>query len=121
MVERRVALLRELAPGVRPRLHLHDTRNTGVANAIAGVRAGVRALDASIGGLGGCPFAPAATGNVATEDLVWTLERMGYDTGLDLDALIATAHWVAGELDVPLAGSLARAGRFPAAEHEGAR
>ncbi|MEU8639427.1 hydroxymethylglutaryl-CoA lyase [Amycolatopsis sp. NPDC048633] len=112
-VETRFAMLRERAPAVPMRVHLHDTRNTGVANAVAAVRSGVRALDASLGGIGGCPFAPDATGNVATEDLVYTLHRMGFDTGLDLDEAIEHAKWVTGRLGVPLSGGLARAGGFP--------
>ncbi len=102
-----------------PRLHLHDTRNTGVANAIAGVRAGVRSLDASLAGLGGCPFAPAAAGNVATEDLVYALGRMGFDVGVALEPAIATARWIAAELGGEPASALARAGGFPPADGDG--
>jgi hydroxymethylglutaryl-CoA lyase len=95
------------------RVHLHDTRNIGVANAVAGVRSGVRALDASLGGIGGCPFAPGTSGNVATKDIVYTLHRMGFDTGLDLGAAVEHATWVAGQLGVPLSGRLGRVGGFP--------
>jgi hydroxymethylglutaryl-CoA lyase len=112
-VETRFGILRELSPDVPMRIHLHDTRNTGVANAVAAVRSGVRALDASLGGIGGCPFAPGASGNVATEDLVYTLHRMGYDTGLDLGEAIAHAEWVTGKLGVPVSGRLAKVGGFP--------
>lgn len=112
-VETRFGMLAERAPDVPMRVHLHDTRNTAVANAVAAVRSGVQALDASLGGIGGCPFSPDATGNVATEDLVYTLHRMGFDTGLDLDESIEHAKWVTGRLGVPIAGSLARAGGFP--------
>lgn len=112
-VESRFRVLRELSPAVPMRVHLHDTRNTGVANAVAAVRGGVRALDASLGGIGGCPFAPGASGNVATEDVVYTLHRMGYDTGLDLDETIEHATWVTGRLGVPLSGRLGRVGGFP--------
>ncbi|WP_373308574.1 hydroxymethylglutaryl-CoA lyase [Amycolatopsis bartoniae] len=112
-IETRFGLLRECAPGVPMRVHLHDTRNTGVANAVAAVRSGVQALDASLGGIGGCPFAPGASGNVATEDLVYTLHRMGFDTGLDLGAAIEHARWVTGKLGVPLSGRLGRVGGFP--------
>jgi hydroxymethylglutaryl-CoA lyase len=112
-VETRFGILRALSPDVPMRIHLHDTRNTGVANAVAAVRSGVRALDASLGGIGGCPFAPGATGNVATEDLVYTLHRMGYDTGLDLDETIEHAGWVTGKLGVPVTGRLAKVGGFP--------
>ncbi|MDQ0381103.1 hydroxymethylglutaryl-CoA lyase [Amycolatopsis thermophila] len=112
-IETRFGILRELAPAVPMRVHLHDTRNTGVANAVAAVRSGVRALDASLGGIGGCPFAPGASGNVATEDVVYTLHRMGFDTGLDLGAAIEHAGWVTGQLGVPVSGRLARVGGFP--------
>ena len=112
-VETRFGILRALSPDVPMRIHLHDTRNTGVANAVAAVRSGVRSLDASLGGIGGCPFAPGATGNVATEDLVYTLHRMGYDTGLDLDETIEHAAWVTGKLGVPVTGRLAKVGGFP--------
>jgi hydroxymethylglutaryl-CoA lyase len=111
-VEERVGLVRDLSPAPL-RLHLHDTRNTAVANAVAGVRAGVTVLDAALAGIGGCPFAPAATGNVATEDLVYTLSRMGYETGIDLAAAIEAARWVAGELGIAPPGMVARAGGFP--------
>jgi hydroxymethylglutaryl-CoA lyase len=95
------------------RLHLHDTRHTGVANAVAALEAGVSTLDASIGGAGGCPFAPAATGNVATEDLVYLFDRMGEPTGLDLPQVIAAAGWLAEELATRLPSALLRAGGFP--------
>lgn len=112
-VETRLGILRALSPDVPMRIHLHDTRNTGVANAVAAVRSGVRALDASLGGIGGCPFAPGASGNVATEDLVYTLHRMGYNTGLDLGETIEHAGWVTGKLGVPVTGRLAKVGGFP--------
>ncbi len=104
---------REAAPGAVLRLHFHDTRATGLANAAAGVEAGVDVLDASCGGIGGCPFAPGATGNIATEDLVYMLERGGFSTGYDLDALIETAHWIGERLGRPAPSSLSRAGAFP--------
>jgi len=91
-VTRKIEAARAAAPDAILRLHFHDTRNTGVANAYAAVQAGVDVLDASVGGSGGCPFAPGATGNVATEDLVYMLERAGYSTGYDLDALVNTAR-----------------------------
>jgi isopropylmalate/homocitrate/citramalate synthase len=94
-------------------LHLHNTRNTGYANAVAGLEHGATILDASVGGLGGCPFAPRATGNIATEDLIYLLEGEGVETGVDLDALIAVAEWLAGVLERPLPGLLQRAGTFP--------
>jgi hydroxymethylglutaryl-CoA lyase len=95
-------------------VHLHNTRNTGFANAYAALEAGVRVLDASIGGLGGCPYAPRATGNIATEDLVYLLEGEGVETGVDLDALIAISEWLEGILGRRLEGQVYRAGPFPA-------
>jgi hydroxymethylglutaryl-CoA lyase/(R)-citramalyl-CoA lyase len=94
--------------------HFHDTRHTGVACAWAAVEAGATVLDASVGGLGGCPFAPRATGNVATEDVLYLLEREGVETGVDLDALIAVAAWLADALGRELPGRVYRAGRSPA-------
>jgi hydroxymethylglutaryl-CoA lyase/(R)-citramalyl-CoA lyase len=94
--------------------HGHNTRNTGYANALAAVEAGATVLDSSIGGLGGCPYAPRASGNVATEDLVYLLEREGVETGVDLDALIATATWLEGIFGRKLEGQLYRAGTWPA-------
>ena len=77
-----VSRVREAVPGIPLRCHFHNTRNTGLANAYAAVQAGVSTLDASLGGIGGCPFAPAATGNIPTEDLVYMLHRSGYETGV---------------------------------------
>jgi len=96
--------------------HLHNTRNTGYANAIAALDAGATLLDASCGGLGGCPYAPRATGNIATEDLVYLLEGDGVETGIDVDALIATSTWLEAVLGRSLEGYVYRAGRWPAAE-----
>jgi isopropylmalate/homocitrate/citramalate synthase len=93
--------------------HFHDTRNTGIANAWAALEAGATVLDASVGGLGGCPFAPNSTGNVATEDVLYLLAREGVETGVDLDGVIATAHWLEGVLGRALPGRVARAGTFP--------
>jgi isopropylmalate/homocitrate/citramalate synthase len=93
--------------------HGHNTRNMGFANAYAALEAGATTLDSSIGGLGGCPFAPRATGNIATEDLVYMLEGDGVETGADLDALIAISEWLEGLLGRQLEGQLYRAGRFP--------
>lgn len=101
-----------LANGIPVGVHLHDTRNTAVACAWAAVEAGATVLDGSVGGVGGCPFAPRATGNVATEDLVYLLERGGVDTGVDLDALIAVAEWLARILGRDLPGRVYRAGGF---------
>jgi hydroxymethylglutaryl-CoA lyase/(R)-citramalyl-CoA lyase len=94
-------------------VHLHNTRNTGYANAIAALEAGATVLDASIGGLGGCPYAPRATGNIATEDLVYLLEGEGIATGIDLDALVAVSDWMEGVLGRRLEGQVYRAGPFP--------
>ena len=113
-VTRKVEAARQAAPDAVLRLHFHDTRNTGLANAYAGIEAGVSVLDASVGGIGGCPFAPGATGNIATEDLVYMLERAGYSTGYDLDALIETARWIGGKIGRPAPSALSRAGGWPA-------
>jgi (R)-citramalyl-CoA lyase len=94
--------------------HFHNTRNTGYANALGALEAGATVLDASVGGLGGCPFAPRATGNIATEDLVYALHREGVETGIDLDALIAVSVWLEDLLGRRLEGQLYRAGMFPA-------
>ena len=94
--------------------HFHNTRNTGYANALAALESGASVLDASIGGLGGCPFAPNATGNIATEDLVYLLEREGVSTGIDIDRLIETSEWLSRLLGRRLEGQLYRAGPFPA-------
>jgi isopropylmalate/homocitrate/citramalate synthase len=95
--------------------HAHNTRNTGYANCLAALDAGARLLDASVGGLGGCPYAPRATGNVSTEDLVYLLEGEGVDTGVDLDALIAVSSWLEQLLGRPLEGYVYRAGPWPPA------
>jgi isopropylmalate/homocitrate/citramalate synthase len=95
--------------------HGHNTRNTGFANAYAALEGGASVLDASIGGLGGCPYAPRATGNIATEDLVYMLGGDGVDTGVDVDALIGISEWLEGVLGRQLEGQLYRAGSFPSA------
>jgi (R)-citramalyl-CoA lyase len=100
------------AAGIPIGLHLHNTRNTGYANADAGIESGATLFDASIGGLGGCPFAPRATGNIATEDLVYLLDGLGVETGVDLGALISVAEWLAGVLGRELPGQLYKAGPF---------
>ena len=105
----------EAVPGVALRGHFHNTRNTGLANAYAAAMAGAQVLDASLGGLGGCPFAPAATGNIPTEDLVYMLGRMGVETGVDLGRAIDTARWVEQHVGHPVPGMLAKAGPFPGA------
>ncbi len=94
--------------------HFHNTRNTGYANAVAALDQGVVSLDASVGGAGGCPFAPKATGNIATEDLVYLLRGLGVDTGIDLDALISCSRWLGEQLGKELPGMVARAGDYPA-------
>ena len=102
--------------GVTVGCHFHDTRNTGIANSAAAVEAGATVLDASVGGTGGCPFAPKATGNIATEDLVYLLHGMGYETGIDLDALVECAQWLSEQLGKELPGQVHKAGNFePAA------
>jgi hydroxymethylglutaryl-CoA lyase len=108
-----LAAVKAAAPGIPIRLHFHDTRNTAVANAWAGLEAGAATLDASIGGIGGCPFAPNATGNVATEDVQYMLQRSDVETGLKLDSLIETAQWLAGKMGRSLPGLVSRAGGFP--------
>lgn len=95
------------------RAHFHNTRNTGYANAAVALEAGVRTLDSSTGGIGGCPFAPNATGNIATEDLVYLAHRMGYPTGFDLSALFPIGEFLAGELQHDVPALLPRAGIFP--------
>ena len=112
-VTKKVEAARAAAPDAVLRLHFHDTRNTGLANAYAGIEAGVSVLDASVGGIGGCPFAPGATGNIATEDLVFMLERAGFSTGYDLDALIKTARWIGEKIGRPAPSALSRAGGWP--------
>ena len=94
-------------------VHLHDTRGMGIANASAALDAGARILDGSLGGLGGCPFAPRATGNIATEDLLYLLEGEGVATGVDLDALLDAVAWLGGQLGRELPGLVHRAGPFP--------
>jgi isopropylmalate/homocitrate/citramalate synthase len=93
-------------------VHLHNTRNTGFANAYAALEAGATVLDASVGGIGGCPFAPRATGNICTEDLVYMLHGEGVETGIDLDALVSVAEWLEGVLERQLPGQVYRAGTF---------
>jgi hydroxymethylglutaryl-CoA lyase/(R)-citramalyl-CoA lyase len=99
-------------PGTTVGAHLHNTRNTGYANALAALEAGATVLDASVGGIGGCPFAPRATGNIGTEDLVYVLHGEGVETGIDLEALISVAEWLEGVLERPLEGYVYRAGTF---------
>lgn len=110
------ALLASVRAAVAPlplRAHFHNTRGTGIANVWAAVEAGAATIDAALGGLGGCPFAPGAAGNVATEDVLYMLARSGVETGFDLDAAIDASHWLAGVMDEPMASMLPRAGAFP--------
>ena len=111
-VQRRLSAVSD-AVEVPLRVHVHNTRNTGYASALAAADAGVSVLDASLGGIGGCPFAPRATGNIATEDLVFALERSGFDTGLDLDALCRASDWLGEQLGRTTPGLVAKAGGFP--------
>ncbi len=106
--------LRAALPDMPLRCHFHNTRNTGLANAYAAVQAGVATLDASIGGIGGCPFAPAATGNIPTEDLLYMLQRMGVATHVDLEKTLATGRWLQEQLGRNVPGMLVKAGSFPA-------
>jgi hydroxymethylglutaryl-CoA lyase len=112
-----VGEVRRRLPNTRLRCHFHNTRNTGLANAYAAVEAGADTLDASIGGIGGCPFAPAATGNIPSEDLIYMLHRMGIRTGIDVEQLIEIAKWLEERLGRPVPAMLGRAGNFPPAEH----
>ena len=107
-----IGRIRDVTP-VRLRGHFHNTRNTAVANAFAAVNAGVTTLDSSVGGIGGCPFAPNATGNVATEDLVYMLTRSGFDTGVDLNNLIGVGHWLQEQRGRPVPSMVSKAGSFP--------
>ena len=107
-------LVERLLPlGLPVGVHLHNTRNNGFANAYAALDAGATVFDASIGGIGGCPFAPRATGNIATEDLVYLLHGQGVETGIDLGAVIAVAQWLEAQLGRELEGQVYRAGTFP--------
>jgi hydroxymethylglutaryl-CoA lyase len=106
---------RELLPTMPLRCHFHNTRNTGYANAAAAIAAGVATLDASIGGIGGCPFAPAATGNIASEDLLYLIERSGIRSGISLPAMIETATWLEQQLGHKIPGLVSKAGPFPRA------
>ncbi|HKE95193.1 MAG TPA: hydroxymethylglutaryl-CoA lyase [Povalibacter sp.] len=108
-----VQRIRQVVPSIPLRCHFHNTRNTAIANAYAAVLAGVRTLDSSVGGIGGCPFAPNATGNVASEDLVYMLSRAGFDTGIDLYKLIEVGHWLQEQRGRQVPSMVSRAGGFP--------
>lgn len=114
-VARLVERVRAAISPLPVRVHFHNTRNTGLANVWAAVAAGARSVDASLGGLGGCPFAPGAAGNVPSEDVVYMLERAGVGTGMDLDRLIGASNWLSDIMGRKLPGMVARAPRFPKA------
>jgi hydroxymethylglutaryl-CoA lyase len=108
-----IGALKDKYPGLPLRFHFHNTRNTGLANAMAAVNAGVDSLDASIGGIGGCPFAPAATGNIPTDDLLYMLDRCGVSTGVSLDKIIEASLWLEAQLGNDVPAMLPKAGIFP--------
>lgn len=112
-VRERFRAIKGVAGGLQLRAHFHNTRNTALANAVAAVEGGVRVLDGSLGGIGGCPFAPGAAGNVPTEDLLYMFNRMGFDTGVDLDAAIETAHFIGDVLGRKTPGMVSRAPKWP--------
>ena len=112
-VTERVRAVQQVIGSIPLRAHFHNTRNTGIANAYAAVQAGVTTLDSSVGGLGGCPFAPKATGNIPTDDLVYMLERAGITTGVELEDVIAVSNQLAELIDHPIEALLPRAGGFP--------
>ncbi|GGC40606.1 hydroxymethylglutaryl-CoA lyase [Novosphingobium marinum] len=117
-VSRLVARVAEAIAPIPVRVHFHNTRGTGLANVWAAIGSGARIVDASVGGLGGCPFAPGAAGNIATEDVAYMLERAGIATGLDLAALIDTNHWLAKVMDKDLPSMVGKSGGFPAPREE---
>ena len=112
-VSRLVTGINRLNLDIKLRCHFHNTRNTAVANTYVAIQEGVRSFDASCGGVGGCPFAPAATGNVATEDLLYMIHRMGMRTNIDMDKVIETAKWLEGPLQASVPSMLSKAGVFP--------
>ncbi len=113
VTERFEAVMPSIPDTVQLGTHFHNTRGTGLANVVAALEMGITSFDASLGGLGGCPFAPNATGNIVTEDLAYMLTRMGFDTGLDLDALADIAEWIKQYLPDSVVGLYHRAGPFP--------
>ncbi len=112
-VTERIEAVRQAVGDIPLRAHFHNTRNTGIANAYAAVQAGVTTLDASVGGLGGCPFAPKATGNIPTDDLIYMLERAGFTTGVSLEEIIAVSRFMEPLVGKPLEAMLPKAGAFP--------
>ena len=120
-VSKVIRSVREVSGDTTLRCHFHNTRNTGVANVYAAIMEGVRKFDASCGGVGGCPFAPSATGNVATEDLLYMIHRMGFETGISIEGVMETAKWLEGSLETQLPAMVTKAGLFPVnAAHDGA-
>lgn len=114
-VGRLLDLVSPVVADIPLRVHFHNTRNTGIANVYAAIQGGVRIIDASCGGVGGCPFAPGATGNVATEDILYLLHRMGFATGISIQKIIETAKWLEGPLGAVMPAMVSRAGVFPPA------
>jgi len=112
-VSRLVSKVREVIDPLPVRVHFHNTRGTGLANVWAAIEAGAETIDASIGGLGGCPFAPGAAGNVATEDVLYMLDRAGFEAGIALESIIESNHWLAGVMDKELPAMVGKAGGFP--------
>ena len=112
-IKKTFSLIKELAPSIPLRTHLHNTRNTGLANAAAAVEAGVSIIDASTGGIGGCPFAPRATGNIPTDDLLYMLDRSGIETGVDLRQVVKTTDWLEEQLGRAVPAMVPKAGIFP--------
>ena len=112
-IKRTFSLIKEIAPSIPLRTHLHNTRNTGLANAAAAVEAGVSIIDASTGGIGGCPFAPRATGNIPTDDLLYMLDRSGVETGVDLREVVKTTDWLEEQLGRAVPAMVPKAGIFP--------
>ncbi len=112
-VAERIEAVRHVTGNIPLRVHFHDTRNTGIANAFAAIQSGVTVLDASVGGIGGCPFAPGATGNIATDDLVYMLDRAGFEHGISLPALIGVSHELSTVLGSPVPSALAKVRGFP--------
>ena len=112
-IKKTFSLIKELAPDLPLRTHLHNTRNTGLANAAAAIEAGVTIVDASTGGIGGCPFAPKATGNIQTDDLLYMLNRSGIETGVDLNQVVENSEWLESELGRAVPAMVPKAGIFP--------
>jgi hydroxymethylglutaryl-CoA lyase len=112
-VKKTFSLIKELAPNIPLRTHLHNTRNTGLANAAAAIEAGVTIIDASTGGIGGCPFAPKATGNIPMDDLLYMLDRSGIETGVNLKKIVNNSEWLEEKLEHSVPAMVPKAGIFP--------